>query len=225
MLREKQAPYIQDNDEEMREFCNQHATSRVIIRKGQEVPPSEPDCTGFLDKGRVKIYMSSDVGEERLMWFLLEGSLMPFGNDKFYMKRAVADEDSEIIYVTIDDIYTFAMQSKKNMYSMIEQRDSRYNLCLQAILERQTESSPLKLYHFLLNMTQLYGQETADGILLETLPSRNDIASFLGIHRSNVTRYLSDLEQAGILVKINKGILLKDQERLEELIEAEREEE
>ena len=91
--------------------------------------------------------------------------------------------------------------------------------------ERQTESSPLKLYHFLLNMTQLYGQETADGILLETLPSRNDIASFLGIHRSNVTRYLSDLEQAGILVKINKGILLKDQERLEELIEAEREEE
>ena len=218
MLREKQAPYIQDNDEEMREFCHQHATSRVIIRKGQEVPPSEPDCTGFLDKGRVKIYMSSDIGEERLMWFLLEGSLMPFGNDKFYMKRAVADEDSEIIYVTIDDIYTFAMQSKKHMYSMIEQRDSRYNLCLQAILERQTESSPLKLYHFLLNMTQLYGQETADGILLETLPSRNDIASFRGIHRSNVTRYLSDLEKQGVVTKQKKSLVIHDIQALKELL-------
>lgn len=225
MLREKQAPYIQDNDEAMRAFCNQHATSRVIVKKGQEVPPSEPDCTGFLDKGRVKIYMSSDSGEERLMWFLLEGSLMPFGNDKFYMKRAVADDDSEIVYVTIDDVYSFAMQSKEHMYSMIEQRDSRYNLCLQAILERQNESSPLKLYHFLMNMTQLYGEETEEGVLLASLPSRNDIASFLGIHRSNVTRYLSDLEQEGIISKINKGILLKDPERLAELVEAEQEEE
>ena len=140
MLREKQAPYIQDSDDELRKFCNQHATSRVIIKKGQEVPPSEPDCTGFLDKGRVKIYMSSDIGEERLMWFLLEGSLMPFGNDKFFMKRAVADENSEIVYVTIDDVYAFTLQSKEHLHSMMEQHDSRYNLCLQTILERQAES-------------------------------------------------------------------------------------
>ena len=225
MLREKQAPYIQDSDDELRKFCNQQAVSRVVIRKGQEVPPSEPNCTGFLDKGRVKIYMSSDIGEERLMWFLLEGSLMPFGNDKFFMKRAVADENSEIVYVTIDDVYAFTLQSKEHLHSMMEQHDSRYNLCLQTILERQAESSRLKLYHFLLNMTQLYGQETEAGVLLASMPSRNDIASFLGIHRSNVTRYLSDLEQEGILIKINKGILLKDGERLEELIEAEQEEE
>ena len=54
-------------------------------------------------------------------------------------------------------------------------------------------------------------RKAKNGILIENLPSRVDIASHIGVHRSNVTRYISNLEKDGIFEKVGKKLLVKEQ--------------
>ena len=155
------------------------------------------------------------------MWFLESGNLLPTGSGRNFCKRIVADTDSELLYVTYDDIYQFVLQSKENFFSIVEQYQKRQLLCIQGQLKEIEESSGIKVLKFLYQSAALYGKKTADGVLIENLPSRSDIASHIGVHRSNVTRYISNLEKEGVFEKIGKMLLVKDMQRLQELLEEE----
>ena len=103
----------------------------------------------------------------------------------------------------------------------MEQYQKRQLLCIQGQLKEIEESSGIKVLKFLYQSAALYGKKTADGVLIENLPSRSDIASHIGVHRSNVTRYISNLEKEGVFEKIGKMLLVKDMQRLQELLEEE----
>ena len=94
----------------------------------------------------------------------------------------------------------------------------RYILLLQSILQEHEESSRSRVYRFLYQIATSYGKEGPDGLLVEKLPSRSDIGALLGIHRSNVTRYLSDLEKQGVVTKQKKSLVIHDIQALKELL-------
>lgn len=216
-------PYIEmDGDiEAFRVFCLQHCYRKESVHKGEVVIPPEHNVCGFLHKGCLKVFFSTEHGTERLMWFLEDGNLIPTGSGKSFYKRLVADVDSEILYITFDDIYQFVLQSKKNFFTIVEQYQKRQLLCIQGQLKEIEESSGVKILKFLFQSAALYGKRAKDGILIENLPSRSDIASHIGVHRSNVTRYISNLEKDGVLEKVGKKLLVKDLDRLEKMLEAE----
>lgn len=216
-------PYIEmgADIEAFRAFCLQQCYRKEAVRKGDSIVPPEDDICAFLHKGCLKVFFSTENGTERLMWFLEEGNLIPTGSGKSFCKRLVADVDSEILYITFDDIYQFVLQSKQNFFTIVEQYQKRQILCIQGQLKEIEESSSVKILKFLYQSAALYGKKKKDGILVENLPSRSDIASHIGVHRSNVTRCISNLEKEGILEKIGKKLLVKDLDRLQELLEAE----
>lgn len=216
-------PYIElDSDiESFREFCLKNYYRKEHIHKGTNVVPPENGVCGFLHKGCLKVFFSTENGSERLMWFLESGNLIPTGSGKSFCKRLVADMDSEILYITFDDIYRFVLQSKENFFTIVDQYQKRQLLCIQGQLKEIEESSGVKILKFLYQSAVLHGKKTKGGILIEQLPSRNDIASHIGVHRSNVTRYISNLEKDGILEKIGKKLLVKDIDRLQLILEDE----
>lgn len=216
-------PYIEmgADIEAFRAFCLQNCYKRVLVRKGETIIPPEDKICGFLHKGCLKVFFSTETGAERLMWFLEDGNLIPTGSGKSFCKRLVADVDSEILYITFDDIYQFVLQSKENFLTIVDQYQKRQILCIQGQLKEIEESSGVKILKFLYQSAALYGKKTKDGVLIDNLPSRSDIASHIGVHRSNVTRYISNLEKEGILEKVGKKLSVKDLERLQELLEVE----
>lgn len=220
-------PYIEmDADiESFRIFCQENCYRRETIHKGTSVAAPEAGVCGFLDKGCLKVFFSTENGAERLMWFLESGNLLPEGSGKNFCKRVVAEADSEILYVTFDDIYRFVLQSKENFFTIVEQYRKRQLLCIQGQLKEIEESSGVKTLKFLYQSAALYGKKTPEGVLIENLPSRSDIASHIGVHRSNVTRYISNLEKEGVFEKIGKMLLVKDMKRLQEFLQSEMEKE
>lgn len=220
-------PYIEtDSDiEPFREYCLKVCYQREVILKGNSIMPPENGICGFLHKGCLKVFFSTESGSERLMWFLESGNLIPTGSAESFCKRLVADEDSEILYITLEDIYQFVLKSKENFFAIVSQYQKRQLLCIQGQLKEIEENSSVKVLKFLYQSAMLYGKKTAEGILIENLPSRSDIASHIGVHRSNVTRYISDLEKKGIAQKIGKKLLVKDIHAMKQLLEIEMEKE
>lgn len=217
-------PYINTEEEDMkmfRSFCLEYLHHKETVKKGGTVLVPAHDLCGFLNKGCLKVFFGTDAGNERLMWFLESGNMIPEGSGDVFCKRIVADQDSEIYYVTMEDILQFALQSQRNLKIILDQYRKRQVLCVQGQLKEIEQNSTVKILKFLHTSAVLYGKQTDQGILLDNLPSRNDIASNIGVHRSNVTRFISKLEKDGVLQKVGKHILIKDLALLEEMIEAE----
>lgn len=217
-------PFVQEEVDLFRQFCLKHAYRREKLKKGDVLLTPEPGNCCFLETGRLKVFIGTDQGSERLMWFLESGNIIPEGSGETFSKRLVADADTEVLYITDKEVYTFALSGEEQVAELLRHYKKRYILCLQAMLQEHEESSRSRVYRFLYQIATSYGRPSNDGLLVDKLPSRSDIAALLGIHRSNVTRYLSDLEKMGVIVKIKKSVVLKDQEALLEMIEQERKE-
>ncbi len=217
-------PFVQEDIDSFRQYCLQNAYRRERLKKGDvlQVPTSGSCC--FLHKGRLKVFIGTDSGNERLMWFLESGNIIPEGSGETFSKRLVADADTEVLYLTEKEVYAFALSGEDNVAELLRHYKKRYILLLQSILQEHEESSRSRVYRFLYQIAISYGKESPEGLFVEKLPSRSDIGALLGIHRSNVTRYFSDLEKLGIVTKQKKSLIIHDIKSLEELIRQENEE-
>ena len=214
-------PFVQEDIDRFRQYCLQNAYRREHLKRGEVLPTPESTSCCFLHKGRLKVFIGTDSGSERLMWFLESGNIIPEGSGETFSKRLVADTDTEVLYITEKAIYDFARQGEEEVAILLRHYKKRYILLLQSILQEHEESSRTRVYRFIYQVAHNYGKESPNGLLVEKLPSRSDIGALLGIHRSNVTRYLSDLEKQGIVTKQKKSLIIHDIKALKELIKQE----
>lgn len=221
MTIEEQSPFIDSSAEKLRVFCLNNHLRKEIIKKGRQAALPEKGMLGFINKGRLKVFMGTENGNERLMWYLEAGNVIPQGSGVTYMKRLIADTDTEILYLKGSELFRFAMADEENLLEILAQNDTRRMLCVQVILKEHDESSRAKVYKFIYQMAVHYGKANKDGLLIDPLPNRSDIAAFTGVHRSNVTRYIGELEQQGIITKVKKAILVNDLDGLDALIQEE----
>ena len=211
-------PFVQEDIDRFRQYCLQNAYRRERLKKGDVLQMPDASSCCFLHKGRLKVFIGTDSGSERLMWFLESGNIIPEGSGETFSKRLVADCDTEVLYITEKAVYTFALTGEEEVAVLLRHYKKRYILLLQSILQEHEESSRSRVYRFLYQIATSYGKEGPDGLLVEKLPSRSDIGALLGIHRSNVTRYLSDLEKQGVVTKQKKSLVIHDIQALKELL-------
>jgi CRP/FNR family cyclic AMP-dependent transcriptional regulator len=67
-----------------------------------------------------------------------------------------------------------------------------------------------RIISFLLNMSQRFGKETGNGILIEVPLRHQDIASSVNATRETTSREISALERKGLLENKQSFTLLKD---------------
>lgn len=214
-------PFVQEDFDIFRQYCLQNAYRHQHLKKGEVLSsPSAGTCC-FLHKGRLKVFIGTESGTERLMWFLESGTIIPEGSGETFSKRLVADADTEVLYVTEKDVYAFALSSEEAVAELLRHYRKRYSLLLQSILQEHEESSRSRTYRFLYQLSLKLGRSDPDGVLVDKLPSRSDIGALLGIHRSNITRYLNDLEKQGITIRRKKALLIRDMAALRLLIDGE----
>ncbi len=211
--------FINGEGLDLQNFYETRCVKRLTFKKGDNIKLF-PEMHALLNKGLIKIYMTNSSGNERLMWFLKDLTLIPNHLIYIFDKRVVAEKDSEVLYVKKEDFLNFILSSSDNLDIILQQFYKRYALCIQEILNENVYNSKTKVYRFIFQLMEFLGKENEQGqIVIENMPSRKDIASIVGTHRSNVTRYITELEKIGILEKEKNGIVVKDMEGLQRMIE------
>jgi len=75
------------------------------------------------------------------------------------------------------------------------------------------------LYSTLIRMSNTYGKQQDNGILIDLSLTNRDLALFIGLTRESVNRMLSDLKKQGVIELLPQGhILIKDLQYLKEAI-------
>ena len=206
----------------LEQFFTQHYRRKAAYKKNDLINIHfAEEITGFISKGRVKIYMCDESGEERLMFLLEERSTIFTGMAAFMGKTVIAAEDTEILYVTMDCYYDFLLSSKHNLLCHLEIINSRYGACIQQCLVAPHQSSRQKVYNFIYQIALKFGTNSGDGrITIANLPSRKDIASITGVHSNNVTSFISELKSQGLVEETasKSTIILTDAPALLKLI-------
>lgn len=204
------------------QFFKQHYQQKAFYKKNAIINIHFPDeITGFISKGRVKIFMCDEAGEERLMFLLEERSTIYTGMAAFLGKTVIAAEDTEILYITMDRYYDFLLSSKENLMCHLEIVNSRYGACIQQCLASSHHSSRQKVFNFIYQIALKFGRTLEDGrIIIANLPSRKDIASITGVHCNNVTSFIGELKSQGLLEETTakSTIILNDLPALLQLI-------
>ena len=82
-------------------------------------------------------------------------------------------------------------------------------------------NAKFKVYSFLLHLACRYGTPPPDaqpGVIIENILSRRDISSITGVHRTNIIKFLADLERLELIERLPSAIHIKDLPALEQLV-------
>jgi cAMP-binding proteins - catabolite gene activator and regulatory subunit of cAMP-dependent protein kinases len=191
---------VDTREEEAESYFVANSIKKYTIKAGCCLSSLDEGTVGFLTKGSLKVYMADKDGNERLMWILNEKSTLYTILLDIFTKRILALNDCEILIITLDQYYNYLLQNKNHLSKYFQVDRYRYALCLQQCLASNNQSSRSKVYNLIYKLALKYGEPQKDGsIILNNIPSKCDIASITGVHRSNVTSYMSELKKNGII--------------------------
>jgi len=172
-----------------------------------------------VEQGLVKITVTSDRGEERIIALVGAGEIIGELSLIDHQPRsasAIALRDSTFRYITrqaFEDCTKDDPETYKDLAAILAAR-------LRETYETLAAASFLSVQgcvaRTLLELANYIGKDAGRGcILLDQQISRNDLAAMAGVARENVSRVFSDLKKRGIIERRLQFYVLKDIEALE----------
>lgn len=188
---------------------------KQTYRKGDFIvrPGDPPPGVFYIYEGLVKAYDITKYGEENLLIIRKQDEIFP-------LIWAVTGEEHHIIYKTLaptvtwrlerTDFLQFIQDQPAALAPLLDMTMEMYRLHGERILNLEYRTVRERIISFLLTMSQRFGRETADGLLIEVPLRHQDIASSINATRETTSRELAALERKGLLDNKNSFTLLKD---------------
>jgi CRP/FNR family transcriptional regulator len=175
----------------------------------------------FVRSGKVKISKTSSTGKEYIIKIMEKGdifaeSVLFVGGE--YPATAEAIEDSEVIVLKNQDIENLILKNSEIALSIIKLMAKRLKNVAVIIENLALRDSIGRTASVLLTFAKERGINTKEGILLDLNLNRQDLANIVGTSRENVTRILSQLDKDGVIRLDRQRILIKDIEKLKEML-------
>lgn len=190
------------------------------FRKGDFIirPGDSPNGVFFIYSGLVKAYDITKYNEENLLIIRKQDEIFP-------LIWAFTGHEHDIIYQALAPTTVYKI-SRKSFLEMIKSRSDTllalmdmtlemYRLHGDRILNLEYRTVRERIISFLLTMSQRFGKQTAEGVLIEVPLRHQDIASSVNATRETTSRELSALERKGLLENKQSYTLLKDVEGLQ----------
>lgn len=203
---------------ELVELFRVHGVKQTF-RKGDFIirPGDHPQGIYYIYQGLVKAYDITKYNEENLLIVRKEGELFP-------LIWAITGQERSVIYQAIAPTTTWQI-SREMFLESIENRPEAlaplldmtiemYRLHSERILNLEYRSVRERIISFLLTMSQRFGKQTDDGLLIEVPLRHQDIASSVNASRETTSREIAALERKGLLDNKQSYTLLKDVEGL-----------
>lgn len=223
-------PYLDDKcqngrtlDKHARElFMLEHTYMKRCYKKHEQIYLDLDKRTViYLASGQLKIYASNEQGTEKLLYYLGEGNTC-LGNyineNNGVLLSMVAATPCLIYYLDIDTLLKTYMTRENAISNLMDQVEGRMSTMVHNLLDVASCSNKGKIGKLIYTLAERSTKSINGDILLKRFPTRSDIASFIGTHKSNVIKCLKELEREGIIEKYEKGYIIKDGQALEEII-------
>jgi len=217
----KANPFIQGN-KTISKLFTENAHHCILLQKGAGFCPDTNDpMIGYIKRGILKLSIANEDGEEKLIWFLDENSVISSFRKCFY-KEAVAIKPTEILIIKKDIFIDFMMKDRQCLDYYLEQLYTKIEYCMDILLIQDKKSSKSKVYTLLQQLAKAYGTILTDnGVYIKKILTGTEMSSITGVHRSNIARYISELEHMNIVKREKNSIILRKPQLLDKLIEAE----
>jgi CRP-like cAMP-binding protein len=199
---------------ELVDFFRLHGIKQSF-RKGDLIvrPGDPPPGVFYIYEGLVKAYDITKYDEENLLIIRKQDEIFP-------LIWAVTGEEHHIIYkalaptvtwrITRKDFLTFIADKPDALAPLLDMTMEMYRLHGERILNLEYRTVRERIISFLLTMSQRFGRETAEGLLIEVPLRHQDIASSVNATRETTSREIAILERKGLLDNKQSFTLLKD---------------
>jgi len=192
---------------------------KQTYRKGDFIirPGDTPHGVFYIYEGLVKAYDITKYHEENLLIIRKEDEIFP-------LIWALTGQERQVIYQALATTVTWQLQRQEfldyiedkpdTLAPLLDMTIEMYRLHSERILNLEYRTVRERIISFLLTMSQRFGRQTPDGLLIEAPLRHQDIASSVNATRETTSRELSALERKGLLENKQSMILLKDLDAL-----------
>jgi len=214
----KHIPLFQHlSDEERGKLAN--VLKELTLRKGELLfsKGSKGDSLFIVKKGRIKIFLSSPLGDEVVLAIFSEGDF--FGEMSLLdgMPRsadAMAIETTELFTLSREDFLSFLHQNEKAMQTVLMSLSLRLrktddlleDTCFLQISERFAKK--------LLQLAAEHGRKEGETVVIDLAVTQRELAGMVGASRESINKELRVLREKGIVTMRENIIFIHNLERL-----------
>lgn len=180
----------------------------LIIRPGET-----PQGVFYIYEGLVKAYDITKYHEENLLIIRKDGELFPLiwgltGQERHVSYQALAP--TVTWRISREAFHHFITKHPDTLAPLLDMTIEMYRMHGDRIVNLEYRSVRERIISFLLTMSQRFGKDVEDGVLIDVPLRHQDIASSVNATRETTSRELSGLERKGLIANKQSFILLKD---------------
>jgi CRP/FNR family transcriptional regulator, cyclic AMP receptor protein len=176
-----------------------------------------------LEKGLLKILVTSPEGEELIISFIKPGEMvgeLAVIDGLPRSATAVAVKDCELSFIS-RDVFKTATETRPELFRcLVNALAARLRETNETLAAASFMNAQARVARALLELTQLLGEDAGEGRIIICHPIRqSDLAAMAGIARENVSRILSDWKRRMIVTRLAQQYCINDPTALKRELE------
>lgn len=221
--------YHNFSNDSVKQLCTEHGTL-VHFKKNSilysEKEADTPPYVYYLAEGVFSVSGIALNGREQIFLYQRPGDMIghvphimsPNSSSIYsgYRRPTIIAKTACILYRIPSQIFLDYMNHNIDFSNYLTQRLAHnYSTTLAHLKQMQEDSVVSGICRLLLHM----GMPTEDGILIPKMFTYSEIANYLGIHEVTASRVIGRLKQSSLLERTPSGLLIKDPDTLESIIQ------
>lgn len=184
------------------------------VKKGNIIfSQGDPGYTLYLIvKGRVKVVLIGESGKELVLAVLKRGDFlgeMSIIEDEVRSATAIALEPTVLLTIEKENFLNFLIKNSKAMLGVLKELSKRLRNADEKIGELAFQNVYERVISYLKALAKTRGVKEKEGIFISELPTKREIADFIGSTRESVSRVLNDLHRKGFISLYRKSVIIK----------------
>ena len=189
----------------------------IIFRTGDKA-----DRLYIVCEGKMKIFKYLSDGREQILYIYAAGDFVGGFNllkEDEYLYNGVAIEDTVVSTLSKKKFDEIIIKNPTITLKVLEKAYERIRWVEDLVDRLSTTNTDAKVASLLLRLEEDFGSRLGSEIVLNLTIIREEMGSYAGISRETMTRKLRTFKELGIIdFEGNKGIIIKDEDRLKEML-------
>ncbi len=174
----------------------------------------------IISKGRVKISRISDEGKEVILAILKEGDFfgeMSLLNGHVRSANVTAIEDSELLMLKRNDFFNLLHSHPELSINLLKELAKRIRMSDTQIKSLSLLDAVSRVASAVIQLVEIGGTIREGKMIIEKLPSQQDLANMAGTSRETVSRAFKLFIEEGYIVKKGDKIVIEKFEKFKHL--------
>jgi CRP-like cAMP-binding protein len=183
--------------------------------------PGEPAIGVFgVLEGQVNFVWPAPDGQEVFYNFVPPRGFFGHGScldGHVHLMNAVAPRATRTLYLSVDAFEDLGRAHPESFRCWATQVTEMYRGMFQTFIDAKAFEARQRVHRSLQALAQRAGEETPDGVELNVRLTQSEFASYVGVTRQYVSRFIGELRDMGILEWGGNRIVVRDTEALQAL--------